>query len=228
MASVQRVLVRHTYSAFDSFRDVAGEQVLADFVERNADNACTFELISIHTHGLDASDRKLREARLRMRQLEEEEAARARQAQWAAEKAEQDAQTKAIEAKSQLELERLKRFHEIEIEGKKQEQALSLQAKKAELLLTEAGQMSEDLEAVLQHKAKALEVEKLVAQLNDKQSRDVLKAVLSHQSGQNSVLRALAANQIGIKLTDETAIADGLKKLADGADSQAADSEETA
>ncbi len=228
IASVQRVLVKHTYSDFDTFRARSGEEILKDFAERNSDNACSLEPLGVHTHKLDAADQTLREARLRGRQLEEQEATRARQAGWAAERAEQDARTKAIETKSQLELDRLRKVYEIEVEGKLQEQALALQAKKAELLRTEEGQMSEDMGAVLQHRARKLEVDKLVAQLNDKQSRDVLKAVLSHQSGQNSVLRALAANQIGIKLTDETAIAEGLKKLADGDDSTEPEPDETA
>lgn len=217
MASLQRVLAQHTYSGLDEFRVRAHSEVISDFANRNSDDACSLELVSIHTHRLDAADQKLRDTRLRMKQLEEEAAIQAREARWASERAAEDARTKLIEAQNSLEVERLR-----------QEQQLALQAKKAELLRTEEGQMSEDMEVVFQHKARKLEIEKLVAQLNDRQSRDVLRAVLSHQSGQNSVLRALAANQIGIKLTDETSIAEGLKRLADGVDSEELESEETA
>ena len=209
---MQRVLSKYTYAEFDHFRTASARAVLDEYAQQRS-GAGALSLTAVHVQRLEAADEKLREARLRMRRMEEDEAARARQAAWAAQRAEHEGRQRVVEARSRLEVEELQRKHELEVEANRQHQELALKAKKAELLRTEEGQMVEDMALVYEYKGKKLEVDKLVAQLNDKQTRDLLRTILSHQSGQNSVLRAIVSNQIGITLTDETNTAEGIRRL---------------
>lgn len=218
LASAQRLIASHTYLEFDALRSASATQLVADFSGDNATGSCALDLLAAHLNALDTTDQQLKEARVKMMQAEGAEALRARQAHWAADLAAKEAMLKQIEAESRLKLEQLQEEQKIELETKRREQELLLQAKRAELLRTEEGRMSEDMIAVLNHKAKELEIQKLIAQLGDKQARDVLKAVLSHQSGANSVLRTIAANQIGIKLSDDSALADSIAKLTESTD----------
>lgn len=218
LASAQRLIAGYTYIEFDALRVASATELVADFTANNATGSCALDLIAAHLNALDTTDQQLKEARIKLMQAQEAELLRTKQAHWATERAANEAKLKLIEAESRLKLEQLQEEQKIELDTKRREQELILQGKRAELLRTEEGRMSQDMSAVLDHKAKELEVQKLVAQLGDKQARDVLKAVLSHQSGANSVLRTIAANQIGIKLSDDSALADSIAKLTENSD----------
>jgi hypothetical protein len=227
--AIQEVLAAYTYGEFDVLRVKLSDDAAHAFARRNSDKSCAYQLCAVHLLRLEAVDKSMRDARLRLKQAEEDEALRAKKALWEAERAVHEAKIRIAAAEADLKIEELGKAQELTLHGKRQEQELKLdgvrqqqefelQTKKAGLLSTEAGQMSENLSAVFEYKARQLEVEKLVAQLNDKQTRQLLQAVLSRQSGQIDVLQQLAANQFGIKVSDATALSEGIKKLADQSD----------
>ena len=188
---------------------------------------------SPHNRGqfIEPQDVEIRGARLKAMQEAERDALAVKQAERRAQQAERDAKAKLADAeaqlklqeaqikienaiaKGQLEIEKLKKEQELRLEKQREEDQMDLLRKRADLLKTEAGQMAVDLPTVLDHNLKKAQIEKVVAELQDKRNRDLVRALLSYTAGKNDVLGSLAANQYGINMTDGAKVAKELDKL---------------
>ncbi|OHE82499.1 MAG: hypothetical protein A2107_13420 [Verrucomicrobia bacterium GWF2_62_7] len=210
--SLQAVARRHTYDTLDTERERMMTEVLAEFTDKYSDG-CAFRVNAVYLITLEPQDKDIREARLKDTQAAERDALAIKEAERRFQQAEREGKAELAEAKTQLEIEKLKKEHELELEKKRAEHAMELLLKRAELMKTEAGQMAVDMQMVMNFKKHQAEIEKIIAEIQDKRSRDMLKAVFSFTTGQNSILGSFAANQYGIKLTDGDKVTKELDKF---------------
>jgi len=210
--SLQAVARRHTYDTLDTERERMMTEVLAEFASKHSDG-CAFRVNAVYLITLEPQDKDIREARLKDTQAAERDALAIKEAERRIQQAEREGKAELAEAKTHLEIEKLKKEHELELEKKRAEHAMELLLKRAELMKTEAGQMAVDMQMVMNFKKHQAEIEKVIAEMQDKRSRDTLKAVFSFTTGQNSVLSSFAANQYGIKLTDGDKVTKELDKF---------------
>lgn len=213
VACIAAALAKYSYADLSHFKALAPAQVVADFRARAQGGSLALVLIDVHLSLLETTDVELRDARLARRRLEETEGLRSAQQRLEAERDDLGARRRISEAQAKAEMQRVLEQADLDRERIRAEQQFALQLRKAELLKTEAGQMSEDLNAVLQHKERIAKIGELVAQLEDKQVRDMLRAVLSIDSSPNRVLQAIVAKQYSVKFDSDQRVLDAIASL---------------
>jgi len=209
ISSVQRILAKKNYDELDDFRITAPKEIINDYAENNIDETCAIKLTVIHLPNLDCSDADIRESRLNQKRLAKKEEVRILQSKMAVNSLEDELLKKSTEAKAEWEIQKLN----LDLDSIKARHELNQKMDLAELLKTEHGQMAVNPELVYEYKIKKIEIERYIATIDGADRRAILKAILSHESGQNRTLRAVLENQYGLKLTDESNLAEEIIKL---------------
>ena len=196
LASAQRLVAQYTYLELDALRIESGEKFTDDF--NNNKGSSSFQLIGVHLNELDTPDEQLRESRLREAQAVETKSLELKKSQLQAEIAKQEAEATRAAVKIDLEIQRLRQEQALDLDRKKTQQDLALLKQKADLLDTEAGFKAVDTKAWLELEKEKLRITEIVAELEDRRDRDMIKASMSYQAGQNQVLRQVVGKRHGL------------------------------
>ena len=194
LASIQAVARLHTYETLDTGREQMVSEVLAEFAENRADG-CAFKVDAVFLTTLEPHDPEVRGTRLKAAQATERDKHATTEVQRRVAQAKLEAEAKLEEAKGQIEVEALKKQHELAIQKKLADQELAIEKDKtshkidtlremAKLLNTEAGQMANNMDKMLEYKIRLKEIEKDLEVAKDRQHIETLKLALRETEAQ--------------------------------------------
>lgn len=211
LTAVQETISSHTWhlmmSIDEEFAQTA-EKKLTELLDRTA--SC-FAVKSLTIQEIRPQNKEFAESLEKAARLKEEEKLQRDLVRLKAERAALERKAKEDELESELQMQKLR--HQWELEGEreklklqqeKDDAQISTQKELSELLKTEAGRIAVLPKEMFGYLLKELEVKIIEDKERQKLYREFLRSSLSVQTGEIRAMKALLAQQFGVRWSEET------------------------